>query len=129
MLNLDDSIGDSIGAHTRKIGTLQHFRWLKGVVVAVLVMNLLDAVFTIIVVTTQRASEANPVLAELALHSPPLFMFAKMLLVSFGSYTLWGLRRRPFAVCAIFVAFLTYYCVLLFHLHSLDTHLLAQFTS
>ena len=51
-LRRPDSLeAQTIGEHTRKIGTLQHFRWLRGIVAAVLVLNLLDAVFTIIVVS------------------------------------------------------------------------------
>jgi hypothetical protein len=123
---LDSLESVPLGEHTRRIGTLQHFRWLKGIVAAVLVLNLLDAIFTIIVVVTHRAVEANPMMADLVQDSPWLFMVVKLALVSLGSYLLWKLRRRVFSVLAIFLAFLIYYFVLLYHLSALNLGLLSK---
>jgi len=97
------------------IGTPQHFRWLEGIVRAVLVLNVADAVFTLLWIRGGLASEANPLLRELAHGHPVLFVAAKLALVGLGSWLLWRERRRPLAVIAIFVAFGVYYGLLLAH--------------
>lgn len=96
------------------VGTEQHFRWLDGIIRTTLVLNLLDAVFTLAWVTAGFAEEANPLLTELVRY-PVLFMSAKLALVSLGSWALWRYRQRPTAVVAIFTAFLVYYLILLYH--------------
>jgi len=97
------------------IGTEQHYSWLESIVKSVLVMNLLDAIFTLWWVGTGMATEANAFLRDLV-EQPLAFVLAKLALVSLGSIFLWRLRDRPLAVIAIFFAFLTYYLVLLHHL-------------
>lgn len=117
---------ERIGTQTQKIGTLQHFRWLKNIVLATLVLNLLDAVFTIIWISTGAATEANPVLAEVAHEDPGLFVTVKFLLVGLGSLLLWRNRKRPGAVVSVFIAFLAYYFLLLYHLSALNLRLLER---
>lgn len=97
------------------IGSRQHFRWLEGIVKATLVLNLLDALFTLTWVMSGLASEANPFLHELVHRHPVSFVAAKLALVGLGSLLLWRLRSRPLAVVGIFVAFLAYYALLLVH--------------
>ena len=99
-----------------RIGTPQHFRWLHGIVKGVLVLNLLDAVFTLIWVFAGLAKEANPLLRELVHESPVAFAAAKLAVVGLASLLLWRLRERPLAVVAIFLAFLAYYALLLAHI-------------
>lgn len=115
-----------IGTRTQKIGTLQHFRWLRGVVSAVLILNLIDAVLTLLVVSSGWATEANPLLHRLAHETPLYFMIVKLLLVSLGSYLLWLNRKRAFAVFAIFAVFIAYYLVLLHHLRGMNLRLLSR---
>ena len=115
------------GSITRRIGTVQHFRWLWGIVVTVLILNVLDAVLTFIWVYTGKAEEANPVLKELVQNDPGLFMAVKFLLVGLGSILLWRQRKRPIAVVAIFVGFLVYYFILLYHLQSMNLRLVRRF--
>lgn len=97
------------------LGTPQHYRWLGGIVKTVLVLNLLDAVFTLVWVGSGQAEEANPLLRELVVARPVLFVAAKLGLVGLASALLWRLRARPLAVVAIFAAFLLYYLLLLWH--------------
>jgi hypothetical protein len=97
------------------IGTPRHFRWLEGIVKVTLVLNLLDAIFTLTWVVSGLASEANPFLHELAHRHPVGFVSAKLALVGLASLLLWRLRSRPLAVVGIFAAFLLYYAVLLIH--------------
>ena len=98
------------------IGTPQHFRWLEGIVKAVLVLNLVDAVLTLIWIQAGLATEANPVMAELVNNSPVAFVLSKVALVSLGSALLWRFRSRPLAVVGIFAVFLVYYVLILYHL-------------
>jgi hypothetical protein len=110
------SSAESSVAH---IGTAEHFRWLHGVVQVVLVLNLLDATFTILWVAAGLAREANPLFEELVRRDPVTFATAKLVLVALGSLLLWRLRHRPLAVIAIFVSFLAYYLILLYHVRFL----------
>lgn len=98
-----------------RIGTPQQFRWLLGIVKVILVLNLLDAVFTLAWVWLGLAREANPLLRELVHEHPVAFVGVKTGLVGLASLLLWRLRHRPLAVVAIFVAFLAYYALLLAH--------------
>jgi CHASE2 domain-containing sensor protein len=47
----------------------------------------------------------------------------KLLLVSLGSLLLWRHRKRAGAVVAIFVAFMVYYLIVLYHLQAMDLRL------
>ena len=99
-----------------EMGTAQHYRWLKGIVKWVLVLNLLDALFTLVWVRWGLAREANTLLDELVNEHAVGFVLTKLGLVSLGSWLLWNRRDRPLAVIAIFIAFVLYYLVLLYHL-------------
>ena len=91
------------------VGTQQHFQWLQGIVKTVLVLNLLDALFTLVWVRWGLAQEANTLLDELVNQHAVGFVAVKLGLVSLGSWLLWNRRRRPLAVIAIFAAFLELY--------------------
>jgi hypothetical protein len=99
-----------------RIGSPRHFRWLGGVAKSILVLNLLDAVFTTAWVSAGLAREANPLLAELVTSHPVAFVLVKTTLVGLGSLLLWRKRTRPLAVVGIFAVFLVYYAILLYHL-------------
>lgn len=111
---------------TSWVGTPQHFAWLETIVRAIIVLNLADAVLTLVWIATETGREANPLLADLAHQHPAAFVAVKMSLVSLGTLLLWRLRRQPLAVVAIFVAFLTYYFLLLYHLDALQPRLMAR---
>jgi drug/metabolite transporter (DMT)-like permease len=99
-----------------RVGTAEHFRWLEGIVKSLLVLNLLDAVFTLVWIQAGLAREANALMRDLINHHAVLFVVVKTFLVAAGSYLLWHRRHRPTAVVGIFIAFLAYYTVLLYHL-------------
>jgi hypothetical protein len=105
----------SSASSTLPIGTDQHFRWLRGLVAVTLVLNLADAILTIVWIGTGLAREANPLMETLIVQHPVVFAGAKLGLVGLGSLLLWRHRTRPLAVVAMFVAFLVYYFVLLWH--------------
>ena len=77
----------------------------------------LDAAFTLVWVRAGRAEEANVLLRELVIDHPVWFVAVKLALVCLGSFLLWRLRNHTAAVIGIFVAFLAYYLVLLYHLY------------
>ena len=117
---------ERIGSRTAKIGTLQHFRWLRNIVFAILILNVVDAVFTIIWISAGLATEANPIMADVAHSDPALFVSAKFMLVALGSFLLWRQRKRAGAVIGIFIVFLAYYFVVLYHLQAMNLNLLGR---
>ena len=98
------------------IGTQEQYRWLLGIVKVVLTLNLLDAIFTLVWINAGLASEANPLLADIVRDHPVVFATVKLGLVAGGSFLLWRYRSRPLAVVGIFVAFIVYYLLLLYHI-------------
>lgn len=113
----------------RPIGTARHFSWLKGIVAAVLVLNLLDGALTIYWVAAGMAEEANPLLADLVTHSPVLFIMVKLALVCLGSYLLWIRRHHRMSVIAIFAVFILYYFILIYHLQAFELQLFSRLFS
>ena len=97
------------------VGTSEHFRWLQGIVRTVLVLNLLDAIFTLVWVRFGFAREANLMIDRLVERHALAFIAVKVGLVGMGSWLLWQRRHHATAVVAIFIAFLAYYMVLLYH--------------
>jgi hypothetical protein len=98
-----------------QVGTPQHFRWLHGIVKTVLVLNLLDAIFTLVWVRWGFAREANLMIDRLVEHHALAFIAVKLGLVGMGSWLLWQRRNHATAVVSIFIAFLAYDLVLLYH--------------
>ncbi len=98
------------------VGHPREFQWLGGIVKALHILNLLDAVFTLFWVSTGLAKETNVLLQNLVSEDPVLFVVVKISLVSLGSFLLWSRRTRPTAVIALIFVFMVYYYVLLVHL-------------
>ena len=98
------------------IGTPEHFRWLYSIAKWVLLLNLLDGVFTLIWVEHFGATEKNIMLSELVHSNAVMFMLVKLTLVSLGILFLWRNRSNPLAVICLFFSFFTYYLILLFHI-------------
>jgi len=109
-----------------QIGTPRQFVWLRRIVLMVVVLNALDAMLTLIWVWQERAIEANPLMANLVHNNPLLFVIVKMALVVLGTIFLWRRRGNKFAVVSIFMVFLVYYWILLYHLHSMNIGLVQQ---
>jgi hypothetical protein len=98
------------------IGTPEHFRWLYAIAKWVLLLNLLDGVFTLIWVEFYGAGEKNIMLSDLVHTSALMFMLVKLTLVSLGILFLWRNRSNPLAVICLFFSFFSYYLVLLYHI-------------
>jgi hypothetical protein len=109
-----------------RVGTGRQHRFVERLVYAVLVLNLIDAVMTMIWVLRGDATEANPMMEVVLREHPVLFVATKLGLVSLGSYLLWQHRRKGAAVIAIFVAFLVYYAILTVHLGALDLRVVSR---
>ena len=98
--------------------------WFVALAYSVLVLNLVDAVFTLIWVTSGHAVEANPLMAAALDKSPLYFMIAKLALVSGGVALLWRTRPRArFGAAAALTLSLGCYVVLLYQHLSQVPHL------
>ena len=58
---------------------------------------------------------------------PVVFVAGKLALVFLGTALLWLNRERPLAVVGIFVLFLAYYALLLYHVRMMDIRLVDRF--
>ncbi len=86
--------------------------WAAGLVV---VLNLLDALWTITFLEAGVADEANPLMVTALTHGPVGFMIAKLALVSLSVMLLWRLRQRRSAVLAIWSGATAYSLVVAYH--------------
>jgi hypothetical protein len=97
------------------VGTPAQFQWVCGTIRAILILNLLDAILTLVWVQTGIAHEANPLLVWVV-HHPLLFIGVKIALGSLGAWLLWQHRHRALAVIGTFSVFIAYYGVFIHHL-------------
>ena len=98
------------------VGTPDQFKWLYGIIEAIIILNLLDAVLTMFWVCTGLAQEANPLLQPIAHNHALLFIIVKIALGSLGTWLLWQYRHRALAIIGTFFVFIVYYAVFLHHL-------------
>lgn len=83
---------------------------------SVVILNAVDALFTVFWVEVGLAVEANPLMEVVMNQSPVLFALAKITLVNASVFLLWRIdQRRSIRSVAAFCA-AVYYCILLFHL-------------
>jgi hypothetical protein len=86
---------------------------------ALLVMNLLDGIFTLTAVHAGAASEANPLMRLPLDLGAVYFIIAKVGMVSLGVLALWRVRSRVFAQAAMVGLALFYTAVVAYHLSAL----------
>ncbi|MCB1751255.1 MAG: hypothetical protein KDI74_05980 [Gammaproteobacteria bacterium] len=106
------------------IGTREHYRWLRGIVIGLIMLNAIDGVLTIVWIETGRFTEANPLMDMLLNTNPVLFISVKMALVCLGTVLLWRCRDSGLAVISIFFCFTAYCYVLTFHFNAFNIVLL-----
>jgi hypothetical protein len=82
----------------------------------VIVLNLFDAIFTILYTRLGVATEANPLMDQVLSASPIIFMITKLMLVSLGVCLLWRFRDRRSAAAGLIVAVSAYAWLLVHHL-------------
>jgi hypothetical protein len=86
----------------------------------ILVLNLLDAIFTIVYTRSGVAVESNPLMSKMLLSSPVLFMAAKLAMVSCGVLLLWRLRHIRAAAFGLFATTSAYVTLLAYHLSAVE---------
>ena len=86
---------------------------------AVIVLNLVDAVFTIAYTHVGFATESNPLMHGVLATSPVVFMLAKLALVSLGVLLLWRLRHRRTAVAGLVAVSTAYVMLVCYHLSAM----------
>lgn len=93
----------------------------------VLILNVIDAVFTLLYTGCGLASEGNPLMDQLMNRGPVLFMVVKLALVSSGILLLWRLRQRRAAAVLVSIAgsAAAYTLLLVYHLR--EAHRLVAF--
>lgn len=82
---------------------------------ALLVMNLLDGIFTLAAVQAGAATEANPLMQVPLAWGSVWFIIAKTGLVSAGVLMLWRARQRMLAHAGIVALALVYTAVVAYH--------------
>jgi hypothetical protein len=118
----------AVGAKGRILsGIDEEYRWLEGLLRALVVLNLADALFTLWWIHAGLATEANVLMRDLVDHGAMVFVLAKIALVSLGALFLWLRRTHALAVCAVLVTFLAYYAVFLYHIHFTSGLVIARF--
>jgi len=98
------------------VGIPDQFKWLYGIIETIIILNLLDAVLTMLWVHTGLAREANPLLQPIVHNHVLLFIIVKIALGSLSTWFLWQYRQRALAVIGTFSVFIVYYAVFLHHL-------------
>ncbi|HYV47126.1 MAG TPA: DUF5658 family protein [Myxococcaceae bacterium] len=88
---------------------------LRARMVALLVLNLLDALFTLAFLQLHLAEEANPLMAAAYAGSPVLFLVLKLALVHSGAVLLWIHRATPAARGALAAGVALYAAIVVYH--------------
>lgn len=97
--------------------------YLSPASVALLVLNLLDGLFTLTFLQLEVAEELNPLMRLAYEHSPLLFMLAKLVIVNAGLSLLCMHRSMTASRMAIRAGALIYAVINIYHLAFL-THLM-----
>jgi uncharacterized protein DUF5658 len=91
-------------------------RWLRRIASAVIILNLIDAIFTLCYTSVGMATESNPLMRGPLASSPVLFMITKLTLVSLCVMLLWRLAHRGTAVLGLLAATAMYLLLIGYHL-------------
>ena len=81
----------------------------------IIILNAVDAVFTVAWVESGLAVEANPVMAMAIAVSPVFFVLTKLVLVNVSVLLLWHLKKHSAAQAGAALCAGVYYALLLFH--------------
>ena len=82
----------------------------------VVILNLVDAIFTLAYTSAGLATEANPIMDFALAKSPVVFMVFKLAIVSGGVFVLWRLRHRRAAAFGMMSSTAVYCSLLVYHL-------------
>jgi hypothetical protein len=89
------------------------------ILATIFILNSIDALMTIVWVSTGVAHEANPVMETVIMIGPGVFFTTKLALVGLGSILIWRLRHRGIAVVSALVALVAYLAVAGWHLYNI----------
>ncbi len=92
--------------------TARTLTWAAGLVI---VLNLVDALWTLVFIETGVADEANPLMLRALDHGWVGFMAIKLALVSLSVLLLWRLRHRRAAALALWSGAMAYTLVVAYH--------------
>jgi hypothetical protein len=96
------------------------YKWFLGAGAAIVILNLLDAMFTLVYIRSGVATESNPLMDQALTASPVLFMIAKLGLVSLGVLLLWRLRDHRAARFGLVATSTVYMTLLVYHLSGVE---------
>jgi hypothetical protein len=102
--------------------------YLSPASVALLVLNLLDGLFTLLFLQLGVAEELNPLMRVAYEQSPLFFMFSKLVIVNAGLWLLCLHRRLKASRIAIRAGAVVYGIIVVYHLAFL-THLVLHWPS
>lgn len=95
---------------------LQKKSWIYVAAGILAILNVLDAVLTILWVETGCAVEANPIMDYFLSIHPVLFLLVKMFLVYGGIGILLHYRQKPIATFSLWIFCLVYGLLLCYHI-------------
>jgi hypothetical protein len=88
---------------------------LRARMMALLLLNLADALFTLAFLQLHLAEEANPLMAAAYAGSPVLFLVVKLALVHGGALLLWIHRSSAAARAALAAGVALYGAIVVYH--------------
>jgi hypothetical protein len=91
-------------------------RWLRRIASVIVVLNLVDAIFTLLYTSGHLAREGNPLMQGVLAASPVMFMITKLSLVSLCVFMLWRYGHRFTAVIGLIGATVMYVILIGYHL-------------
>ena len=89
---------------------------LKNMLIAIVGLNLFDAIATLSWIKYGIAKEANPLMEPLILHSPLLFISVKMGIVLTVCWFLWKQRENSYTLAASKIVYSAYTVLALWHM-------------
>jgi hypothetical protein len=90
--------------------------WLLRIASAVVILNLVDAIFTLVYVNGNVAVESNPLMKVALATSPVAFMITKLSLVSLCVFLLWRFGHRRSAMVGLVGSTVMYVILIGYHL-------------
>jgi hypothetical protein len=100
----------------------QFLTYIAGIVI---ILNLLDALWTLAFVEAGVAQESNPLMQRALALGPVGFVVAKLTLVSLSVLLLWRLRHRRTAALALCSGAMTYALIVAYHVSNAHQLVLA----
>jgi len=100
-------------------GPLDQLEYLDGVAKALIVLNLLDAVFTLYWIRAGLATEWNTLMRDLVVENAFAFVAVKLALVSLGAFWLLRFRRYKLVAAGLLISLVSYVAVVFHHVRFL----------